>query len=61
MQFHPTQECKGRGFGIIYGPKCFFGLSQNLNIPRKEAAEIIDQYFTQYPGIKHTADTRFRS
>ncbi|RYF21602.1 MAG: DNA polymerase I, partial [Flavobacteriales bacterium] len=35
----------------IYGQSAF-GLSQNLNIPRKEAADIIEQYFAQYPGIK---------
>jgi DNA polymerase-1 len=35
-----------------------FGLSQNLGISRKEAAEIIEQYFTQYPGIKkYMSDT----
>ena len=29
-----------------------------MNIPRKEAAEIIEQYFTQYPGIKrYMSDT----
>jgi len=50
----PTQRrnAKAVNFGIIYGQSAF-GLSQNLNIPRKEAAEIIEQYFTQYPGIKN--------
>lgn len=45
------RNAKAVNFGIIYGQSAF-GLSQNLNIPRKEAAEIIDQYFTQYPRIK---------
>ncbi len=45
------RNAKAVNFGIIYGQSAF-GLSQNLNIPRKEAAEIIEQYFTQYPGIK---------
>ncbi|MBB5437225.1 DNA polymerase-1 [Pedobacter sp. AK017] len=55
----PTQRrnAKAVNFGIIYGQSAF-GLSQNLGIPRKEAAEIIEQYFTQYPGIKrYMSDT----
>lgn len=46
------RNAKAVNFGIIYGQSAF-GLSQSLNIPRKEAAEIIDQYFIQYPGIKN--------
>ncbi len=45
------RNAKAVNFGIIYGQSAF-GLSQNLGIPRKEAAEIIENYFTQYPGIK---------
>ena len=45
------RNAKAVNFGIIYGQSAF-GLSQNLNILRKEAAEIIEQYFGQYPGIK---------
>lgn len=45
------RNAKAVNFGIIYGQSAF-GLSQNLNIPRKEAADIIEQYFAQYPGIK---------
>lgn len=51
------RNAKAVNFGIIYGQSAF-GLSQNLGIPRKEAAEIIEQYFTQYPGIKrYMSDT----
>jgi DNA polymerase-1 len=38
-------------FGIIYAISAF-GLSQRLAIPRKEAATLIENYFTQYPRIK---------
>ena len=44
-------KAKAVNFGIIYGVSAF-GLSQNLNIPRKEAAAIIDTYFEQYPKLK---------
>jgi len=51
------RNAKAVNFGIIYGQSAF-GLSQNLGIPRKEAAEMIEQYFAQYPGIKqYMADT----
>jgi DNA polymerase-1 len=45
------RNAKAVNFGIIYGQSAF-GLSQNLGIPRKEAGEIIDNYFNTYPGIK---------
>lgn len=45
------RNAKAVNFGIIYGQSAF-GLSQNLGIPRKEAAAIIEEYFKQYPGIK---------
>lgn len=38
-------------FGIIYAISAF-GLSQRLNIARREAAELIDNYFKTYPAIK---------
>ncbi|MFN8406289.1 MAG: DNA polymerase I [Sphingobacteriaceae bacterium] len=51
------RNAKAVNFGIIYGQSAF-GLSQNLGIPRKEAAEIIHHYFTEYPKIKqYMADT----
>jgi DNA polymerase-1 len=45
------RNAKAVNFGIIYGQSAF-GLSQSLGIPRREAAEIIEQYFDQYAGIK---------
>lgn len=51
------RNAKAVNFGIIYGQSAF-GLSQSLGIPRKEAAQIIEQYFAQYPGIKqYMSDT----
>ena len=45
------RNAKAVNFGIIYGQSAF-GLSQSLGIPRKDAAEIIEQYFSQYTGIQ---------
>jgi len=45
------RKAKAVNFGIAYGQSAF-GLSQTLKIPRKEAKEIIDNYFEQFPGIK---------
>jgi DNA polymerase-1 len=44
-------RAKTANFGIIYGISAF-GLSQRLNIPRKEASELIEEYFKTFPGIK---------
>ena len=45
------RNAKAVNFGIIYGQSAF-GLSQGLGISRKEATEIIEQYFNQYSGIR---------
>lgn len=45
------RAAKSVNFGIIYGISAF-GLSQNIGISKKEAQQIIDEYFRQYPGIK---------
>ena len=44
-------KCKMVNFGIIYGISAF-GLSQRLNCPRKEAADLIETYFKLYPKVK---------
>lgn len=46
---------KAVNFGIIYGISSF-GLSENLNIPPKEAKTFIDNYLATYPGIKDYMD-----
>ena len=43
------RQAKAVNFGIIYGISDY-GLSQNLNITRKEAAQFIEQYFTVFQG-----------
>jgi DNA polymerase I len=49
------RNAKAVNFGIIYGMSSF-GLAERLNIPRGEAAEIIRQYFSKYPGIREQMD-----
>lgn len=48
-------KAKSVNFGIIYGQGAF-GLSENLNIPRKEAQELIENYFKEYSAIKNYMD-----
>ena len=45
------RNAKAVNFGIVYGISSF-GLSQDLSITRKEAAEYIEKYFETYPKIK---------
>ena len=45
------RNAKSVNFGIIYGISAF-GLSEQLHIPRKEAQQLIEQYFASYPQIK---------
>ncbi len=49
------RKAKTINFGIIYGISAF-GLSQRLNIPRREAAEIIEAYFQEFPQVKQFID-----
>ena len=49
-------EAKSINFGIVYG-KSDFGLSEDLNIPVKQAKEYINSYFEKYSKIKEFMDT----
>lgn len=44
------RQAKAVNFGIVYGISDY-GLSQNLNIPRKDAKEFIETYFAKFPGV----------
>lgn len=48
-------NAKAVNFGIVYGISAF-GLSQDLNISRKEAGEYIEKYFETFPGVKSFLD-----
>ena len=49
------RNAKAVNFGIVYGISSF-GLSQDLSITRKEAAQYIEDYFKTYPKIKGFLD-----
>ncbi|WJY15066.1 DNA polymerase I [Pectobacteriaceae bacterium CE90] len=46
------RSAKAINFGLIYGMSAF-GLSRQLNIPRKESQRYMDLYFERYPGVQH--------
>jgi DNA polymerase-1 len=49
------RAAKAVNFGIVYGISGF-GLSRNLGIPRGQAEEYIQGYFSRYPGVKQWID-----
>ena len=49
------RNAKAVNFGIVYGISSF-GLSQDLSITKKEAAEYIEHYFETYPKVKEFLD-----
>ncbi|WP_416827682.1 DNA polymerase I [Ectobacillus polymachus] len=49
------RQAKAVNFGIVYGISDY-GLSQNLNITRKDAAAFIQKYFDSFPGVKEYMD-----
>ena len=48
-------DAKAVNFGIVYG-KSDFGLSEDLNIPVKQAKEYIENYFNKYNKINEFMD-----
>ncbi len=49
------RKAKTANFGIIYGISTF-GLADRLSIPRGEAKELIEGYFSTYPDVKRYMD-----
>ncbi|GAA4378662.1 DNA polymerase I [Hymenobacter koreensis] len=49
------RKAKTANFGIIYGISAF-GLAQRLSINRKEATELIEAYFEEFPAVKQYMD-----
>ena len=49
------RKAKAVNFGIVYGISDY-GLSKDLRISRKEAAEYISLYFERYPKVKNFLD-----
>ncbi len=52
-------KAKTANFGIIYGISVF-GLAERLNVDRKEAKELIDGYFENYPHVKEYMNESIR-
>ncbi len=53
------RNAKAVNFGIVYGISSF-GLSQDLSITKKEAAQYIESYFETYPGVKQFLDRQVK-
>lgn len=50
------RKVKALSYGLVYGLSAF-GLSQQLNIPAREAKQIMENYFHRFGGVKHYLDT----
>ena len=55
MSDEMRRQAKTVNFGIIYGISAF-GLAERLDIPRWQAAELIEQYFGQFSGVRRYMD-----
>ena len=49
------RSAKAINFGLMYGMSAF-GLTRQLGIPRGEAQEYLDTYFTRYTGVRDYMD-----
>ncbi|UYZ61965.1 DNA polymerase I [Hymenobacter weizhouensis] len=49
------RKAKTVNFGIIYGISAF-GLAQRIGVSRKEATDIIEAYFEEFPAVKRFMD-----
>lgn len=49
------RRSKAVNFGVVYGISPY-GLAKNIGASTSEAAEFIDRYFAQYPGVKRWID-----
>ncbi|MBR6472156.1 MAG: DNA polymerase I [Firmicutes bacterium] len=52
-------RAKAVNFGVIYGMSSF-GLSEEINVTRKEAEAYIKEYFNKHPGVKAYMDEQVR-
>ena len=50
-------RAKAVNFGVIYGMSSF-GLSEEINVTRKEAEAYIKEYFNKHPGVKAYMDSQ---
>ena len=50
-------RAKAVNFGVIYGMSSF-GLSEEINVTRKEAEAYIKEYFNKHPGVKEYMDSQ---
>jgi DNA polymerase-1 len=55
ITYDMRRKAKEINFGLLYGMEAF-GLAKNLSVTRKEATEMINSYFVQFPNVKKYLD-----